>query len=90
MRETANRLIGVSDNAASALLRALKRCKNPLAVHAVHAHGTHTPLLMIAKELLPACDRSLQPTCHAGDPSRGSKSDTWSRPRCDKSGLFSH
>ena len=63
MQHALNPLMRVSDNAAFGRRRAPKVFRQPLAVHAVHVVGTHTPLLSNAKE---RNDRNLQPTCHAG------------------------
>jgi hypothetical protein len=50
MQQALNPLMRVSDNAAFGRARAPKVFGQPLAVHAVHVVGTHTPLLSNAKE----------------------------------------
>jgi hypothetical protein len=63
MRHAPRRLKRVSDNAAFALSGAPKDTTELLAVHVVHAVGTHTSCYRMRRNRY----RVLQPTCHAGD-----------------------
>jgi hypothetical protein len=75
MQHALNPLMRMSDNAAFGRTHAPKVLRQPLAVHAVHVVGTHTPLLSNAKEgTTESCNRHATParaTCI--------KSGTWRR-----------